>query len=89
MGVKSCYNCEHLTHNENYSDVTCGLRECGGKCYDYSSWSPDEKLLKKRLENFMRGLWEERCMGGETYTTEEVFDMINREVFERSRNENT
>ena len=37
--------------------------------------------LLNNLESFMRGLWEEICIGEVTYTTKEVYNMINKEVF--------
>lgn len=40
------------------------------------------KYEKDRLEAFMRGLYEECFLGEETYTSKEVYNMINKEVFE-------
>ena len=37
--------------------------------------------LLNNLENYMRGLWEEHCIGDITYTSKEIYDDINREVF--------
>lgn len=38
--------------------------------------------ITRNLHNFMRGLWEEHCVGDITYTSKEAYDMINKEVFE-------
>ena len=38
--------------------------------------------LTRNLHNFMRGLWEEHFIGEETYTSIEVYKMIDKEVFE-------
>lgn len=39
--------------------------------------------LTRNLHNFMRGLYEKHFIGEETYTSEEVYNMINKEVFEK------
>lgn len=53
---------------------------------DYSDEELGEALdvvlnITRNLHNFMRGLWEEHCMGDVTYTSKEIYDMISREIF--------
>lgn len=43
--------------------------------------SEDNKIIRRTLENFMRGLWEEIQVGELEYTTSEVYEMIEREIF--------
>lgn len=60
------------------------------QCYDELPKKEQIELLMKRgadlpflkkFENFMRGLYEESFLGEETYTSKEVYNMINREMF--------
>lgn len=37
--------------------------------------------ITRNLYHFMRGLFEEHYLGEETYTSKEIYDEINREVF--------
>ena len=45
------------------------------------SKNDNEKILRN-LENTMRGLYEEIQVGEISYTTSEVYEMLEREVFE-------
>lgn len=40
-----------------------------------------DKIIRRTLENFMRGLWEEIQVGELKYTTSEVYEMLEREIF--------
>lgn len=39
--------------------------------------------ITRNLHDFVRGPYEESFLGEETYTSKEVYDMINKEVFEK------
>ena len=41
----------------------------------------EDKIIRQTLENFMRGLWEEIQVGELKYTTSEVYEMLEREIF--------
>ena len=41
----------------------------------------EDKIIRRTLENFMRGLWEEIQVGEIEYTTSEVYEMLEREIF--------
>lgn len=41
----------------------------------------EDKTVRRTLENFMRGLWEEIQVGELEYTTSEVYEMLEREIF--------
>lgn len=41
----------------------------------------EDRLIRQTLENFMRGLYEEIQIGPEEYTTQEVYDLLDKEIF--------
>ena len=45
------------------------------------SQDSEDKIIRRTLENFMRGLWEEIQVGELEYTTSEVYEMLEREIF--------
>lgn len=58
--------------------------ELGLKKASISSVEPkdsEDKIIRQTLENFMRGLWEEMQVGELEYTTSEVYEMLDREIF--------
>jgi len=47
----------------------------------YKAENSEDKIIRRTLENFMRGLWEEIQVGELEYTTSEVYEMLEREIF--------
>lgn len=47
----------------------------------YKAENSENKIIRRTLENFMRGLWEEIQVGELEYTTSEVYEMLEREIF--------
>ena len=47
----------------------------------YKAENSEDKIIRRTLENFMRGLWEEIQVGELQYTTSEVYEMLEKEIF--------
>ena len=73
---------ERAEDDRGYGSCVFTVEQIEGMIADCTPVEQQERIsVKDRLKAFMRGLWEEICIGEVTYTTKEVYNMINKEVF--------
>ena len=71
-----------VEHDEEWGTFWCKLAK--GFCVDPRTKCPLVTVPPHGrfvdIEPFMRGLYEEMCMGGEVYTTKDIYEMFDAEL---------